>query len=225
MEIHAKKVNGRCRVCGRFLVEARDKKKRSTYNCKEFAEDLKSHFCINTSQDILGIHPLSFCYRCKRVMDKHHQPGPQTDCSIPFEWKAHTEVDCMVIKCLSYIEMHWFSYHDLICHPKPPIKTSPTGRPAQESPHKIIAPICSLAPPTLPNFSLASSNNPMILKQLSIVHENCTPLNHWSCHAGYWSAQSVWYICSWHPTALESSAHSAPQTLLWLCHNWSQHHH
>ena len=71
-EIHAKKVEERCRVCGRFLVEVRDKKTRKTYNCRQFAEDLHTKFLINTSLDTTGTHPPFFCYRCKRVMDKQY---------------------------------------------------------------------------------------------------------------------------------------------------------
>ena len=35
------KVNQRCRVCGRFLTEARERREnRSSYKCREFADDL-----------------------------------------------------------------------------------------------------------------------------------------------------------------------------------------
>ena len=54
MQIHAKKVEERCRVCGSFLVEDKAKKKRKTYNCIQFAKDLHSKFLINTSLDM---HP------------------------------------------------------------------------------------------------------------------------------------------------------------------------
>ena len=76
MEIHAKKVEERCRVCGSFLVEDKAKKKRKTYNCIQFAKDLP-----------LSTPP----WTCT------HHPLCDTPNSIPFEWKAHTEVDCMVI--------------------------------------------------------------------------------------------------------------------------------
>ena len=50
------KVNQRCRVCGRFLTEARERRgKRSSYKCREFADDLHSVFAIiNTGNDIMG---------------------------------------------------------------------------------------------------------------------------------------------------------------------------
>ena len=38
MGIHVMKVNQRCRVYGRFLTEARERRgKRSSYKCREFA--------------------------------------------------------------------------------------------------------------------------------------------------------------------------------------------
>ena len=100
MEIHAAKVNLRCRVCGRFLTEAREKKIRSSYKCREFANDLHSVFAINTGNDIMGTHPPSFCYRCKQVMDRYNvakeQHTPYTVCITQFDWKVHTAVDCKV---------------------------------------------------------------------------------------------------------------------------------
>ena len=64
------KVKERCRVCGRFLVEAREKKTRSSYICQEFAAHLYTVFAINTGNDIVNTHPPCFCYRCKIVLDK-----------------------------------------------------------------------------------------------------------------------------------------------------------
>ena len=37
------------RVCDRFLVEAREKKTRSSYTCREFAAHLHTVFAINTT--------------------------------------------------------------------------------------------------------------------------------------------------------------------------------
>ena len=98
------KVKERCRVCGRFLVEAREKKTRSSYICQEFAAHLYTVFAINTGNDIVNTHPPCFCYRCKIVLDKcllrvaqdkQHTPFTST---VPFEWKPHTAVDCEVHK-------------------------------------------------------------------------------------------------------------------------------
>ena len=103
MEHHITKVKERCRVCGRFLVEAREKKTRNPYICQEFAADLYTVFTINTSNDIVSIHPPCFC--CKLVLEKclvHvHVTQDQQQLTpfrsiVPFEWKPHTAVDCGV---------------------------------------------------------------------------------------------------------------------------------
>ncbi|KAL5515436.1 hypothetical protein EMCRGX_G000600 [Ephydatia muelleri] len=161
MEHHITKVKERCRVCGRFLVEAREKKTRNSYICQEFAADLYTVFTINTSNDIVNTHPPCFCYLCKLVLDKcllhvaqDQQQLTPFRCIVPFEWKPpHTAVDCG------------------ICHPNPlRDKTSPPcGRPATHSPQKIIAGIRAIAPPTeslQDDHLLGSSNNPAILEQL-----------------------------------------------------------
>ena len=59
MEHHITKVKERCRVCGRFLVEAREKKTRSSYTCtcQEFAAHLYTVFAVNTGNYIVNTHP------------------------------------------------------------------------------------------------------------------------------------------------------------------------
>ena len=70
MHVHVNKVQERCRVCMWSLAWApRDKKSRRSYQCTEFAADLRSVFGIDTHNDAVNIHPLKFCYRCKQVMD------------------------------------------------------------------------------------------------------------------------------------------------------------
>ena len=109
MEHHMTKVKERCRVCGQFLVEARVKKIRSSYICQEFAAHLYTVFAINvnTSNDIVDthlllVHPPSFCYSCKLVLDKrllhvaHDQQYTPFTSIVPFEWKPHTAADCGV---------------------------------------------------------------------------------------------------------------------------------
>ena len=55
MGIHAMKINQRCRVCGCFLTEVEERRgNRSSYKCREFADDLHSVFAINTGNDIMG---------------------------------------------------------------------------------------------------------------------------------------------------------------------------
>ena len=70
METHTTKVNEQCRACGHLLIEARDKKKRGTYNCREFSEALNTLFGTNTSH--VGTHPTHLCYRYKRVVDRNY---------------------------------------------------------------------------------------------------------------------------------------------------------
>ena len=65
MGIHAMKVNQRCRMYDLFLTEARELRgKRSSYKCREFADDLHSVCAINTGDDIIGHSPTIFCL-CK----------------------------------------------------------------------------------------------------------------------------------------------------------------
>ena len=94
------KVKEHCRVCGRFLVEDREKKTRSSYICQEFAADLYTVFTINTCNDIVNTHPPCFCYCCKLVLDKclaqDQQQFTPFRSIVPFEWKPHTAVDCGV---------------------------------------------------------------------------------------------------------------------------------
>ena len=61
------KVKKRCRVCGRFLVEAREKKTRSSCKCQELKTHLHTLFAVNTSNDITNTHFLPFA---KVVLDK-----------------------------------------------------------------------------------------------------------------------------------------------------------
>ena len=128
-------VNQRCRVCGRILMEAREKKTRCSYKCKEFASDLHSVLAISTGDDIMGTHPPSFCYHCKLVMDRYLIATDQhryTVCITPFEWKVHTAVNCKVFMCMQDYTIYTGS-----CHPKQPPKVSTlSGRPTTLSPHK-----------------------------------------------------------------------------------------
>ncbi|KAL5500757.1 hypothetical protein EMCRGX_G012357 [Ephydatia muelleri] len=144
MEHHITKVKERCRVCGRFLVEPREKKTRAHTSAKSL-----QLICtlINTSNDMLTLTLLA--------------SATFANCIVPLEWKPHTAVDCG------------------ICHPKPlRDKTSPPcGRPAKQSPQKIIAGIQAIAPPTeslQDDHLLGSSNNPAI-PAVSHMPEDFTP--------------------------------------------------
>ena len=65
LTVHIIKVKEHCRVCGHLLVEAREKKARSSYMCQEFEAHV---FDINTSNDIINTHPPFFCYLSKRML-------------------------------------------------------------------------------------------------------------------------------------------------------------
>ncbi|KAL5502912.1 hypothetical protein EMCRGX_G009770 [Ephydatia muelleri] len=72
--------------------------KKSTYECKGFADDLLTAFAINTSTDIAHMHPERFCECCHLSMRRiicaraekvHHK------CTLtPFEWEEHRNEGC-----------------------------------------------------------------------------------------------------------------------------------
>ena len=55
MDYHTEQLPLHCRVCGKRLMKSGQKK--STYECKGFADDLLTAFAINTSTDIAHMHP------------------------------------------------------------------------------------------------------------------------------------------------------------------------
>ena len=118
-------------------------RKQGSHTNTEFSADLHSVFGIDTHNDAVNIHPLKFCYRCKQVMDgsilAQCQHSHYTVSTIPYEWKKHTAEECLFIQ---------------ICNPRSPqaihVNLTPTtGRPAKNSPHKIISEIRKIAPPRL----------------------------------------------------------------------------
>ena len=150
--VHVNKVQERCRVCGRLLVAPRDKKARQSYQCTEFSADLHSVFGIDTHNDAVNIHPLKFCYRCKQVMDRsilaQCQHSHYTVSTISYEWKKHTAEECQVCD-ITYMSKQVNTCVPIfiftqICNPRSPqaihVNLTPTtGRPAKNSPHKIIS--------------------------------------------------------------------------------------
>ena len=85
-------------MCGSLLVVPRDKKSRWSYQCTEFAADLRSVFGIDTHNDAVNIHSLKFCYRFKQVIDRsilaQCQHSHYTVITTPYEWKKHTAEEC-----------------------------------------------------------------------------------------------------------------------------------
>ena len=71
MDHHIELIQKRCRVCGNMLVP-RGKRKRTFYQCYEFAAQLFSVFSVDISNDVPGTHP-SFCYSCKQVLERYLQ--------------------------------------------------------------------------------------------------------------------------------------------------------
>ena len=98
MDYHTKQLPLHCRVCGKRLMKSGQKK--STYECKGFADDLLTAFAINTSTDIAHMHPERFCECCHLSMRRiicaraekvHHK------CTLtPFEWEEHRNEGCKV---------------------------------------------------------------------------------------------------------------------------------
>ena len=114
MDSHREKVQVLCRVCGRVLV-VRGKRHNASYQCTVFSEHLNSVFGI-----AITIHPLLFCYRCKRVIDKsvhaQHNLASYKTSTIVLKWEAHDEEkECLVsLSCTCM-------YMDIIiaiCRPK-----------------------------------------------------------------------------------------------------------
>ena len=120
MEIHAAKVNQGVE-CGRFLAETREKTKRSSYKCREFANDLHSVFAINTGNYIMGTGSptiLLLPVHTIQVMDRYNvakeQHTPYTVSITHFDWNVHTAVDCKAAEnncCVIHIctckFIHW----------------------------------------------------------------------------------------------------------------------
>ena len=81
-------------MCGRLLVAPRDKKSKWSYQCTEFAADLRSVFGIDTHNDAVNIHPLKFCYQVfdQSILAQCHNSHYTT----PYEWKKHTAEECKV---------------------------------------------------------------------------------------------------------------------------------
>ena len=68
MDYHTKQLPLNCRVCGKRLMKSGQKK--STYECKEFTDDLLTAFAINTSTDNAHMHPKRFCECCHLSMKR-----------------------------------------------------------------------------------------------------------------------------------------------------------
>ena len=69
------------------------KKKRASYQCSEFADSLLRVFTINIGNDIPDIHPESFCYSCKQVMERSRTHYSSTAI---VQWDKHVEEACKV---------------------------------------------------------------------------------------------------------------------------------
>ena len=188
-------------MCGRLLVAPWDKKARQSYQCTEFSADLHSVFGIDTHNDVVNIHPLKFCYRYKQVMDRsilaQCQHSHYTVSTIPYEWKKHTAEECQVCD-ITYMSKQVNTCVPIfifiqICNPRSPqaihVNLTPTtGRPAKNSPHKIISEIRKIAPPRLYSLyhqTLLNMKNPAIIEQLQCpicLNILCQPLE-LSCRA------------------------------------------
>ena len=89
---HRDQLQKRCRVCGSLLMP-KGKKKRPSYQCSEFADSLLRVFCISIGNDLPGIHPESFCYSCKQVIERSRTHYSSTTI---VQWEKHVEETCKV---------------------------------------------------------------------------------------------------------------------------------
>ena len=167
------KVNQRCRVCGRFLTEARERR-RSSYKYREFADDLHSVFAINTGNDI------------------SHSPFIL---QISDGWKSSEEYivyfALLIGQCTQQLSarryhkiimctesMHVYMYVHVSLHWSFLTKATTTKVRWSTSQHKIVDGIRAVAPLIQMGFSLDehSSNYPAILEQLLCLICICQPL-------------------------------------------------
>ena len=152
-------IQKRCRVCGNLFV-ATGKRKRSFYQCSEFAAQLFSVFSIDISNDVPGTHPSSFCYSCKQVLDRYQQFSSRSPSHIQ-ELHHYLSVDtCMHTWCCTPLDLS--------------SKKKERGMKKADPHHHmynyisynaIIACIKAIAPPHYSplDVPLATINNPVIL--------------------------------------------------------------
>lgn len=98
MDYHTKQLPLHCRVCGKRLMKSGQRK--STYECKGFADDLLTAFAINTSTDNAHMHPGRFCECChlsmKRIICARAEKVHHKCTLTPFEWEEHRNEGCKV---------------------------------------------------------------------------------------------------------------------------------
>ncbi|KAL5473856.1 hypothetical protein EMCRGX_G028418 [Ephydatia muelleri] len=141
--------------------------KKSTYECKGFADDLLTAFAINTSTDIAHMHPDRFCECCHLSMRRiicaraekvHHK------CTLtPFEWEEHRNEGCKVCEHFRVIAKGGNSRK----------LTVGRGRQPGLTPNMVAAHLWNIAPPPVfsrePYPPLSSQNNTTVLEELKCV--------------------------------------------------------
>eukprot|EP00731_Ephydatia_muelleri_P000867 Em0001g867a len=154
--------------------------KKSTYECKGFADDLLTAFAINTSTDIAHMHPERFCECCHLSMRRiicaraekvHHK------CTLtPFEWEEHRNEGCKVCEHFRVIAKGGNSRK----------LTVGRGRQPGLTPNMVAAHLWNIAPPPVfsrePYPPLSSQNNTTVLEELKCVCVVC----HRDVKAGYY---------------------------------------
>eukprot|EP00731_Ephydatia_muelleri_P002310 Em0001g2310a len=165
MDYHTEQLPLHCRVCGKRLTKSGQKK--STYECKGFADDLLTAFAINTSTDIAHMHPERFCECCHLSMRRiiyaraekvHHK------CTLaPFEWEEHRNEGCKVCEHFRVIAKGGNSRK----------LTVGRGRQPGLTPNMVAAHLWNIAPPPVfsrePYPPLSSQNNTTVLEELKCV--------------------------------------------------------
>ena len=92
---HSECLEKLCRVCGSYLQHS-----RAVYQCEDHKGSLQDVFKIDQTRDLDNTHPPSFCERCQVVLVKAVAAAKDIRVYLhsvkPFEWSAHTGVDCQV---------------------------------------------------------------------------------------------------------------------------------
>ena len=92
---HSECLEKLCRVCGSYLQHS-----RAVYQCEDHKGSLQDVFKIDQTRDLDSTHTPSFCERCQVVLVKAVAAAKDIRVYLhsvkPFEWSAHTGVDCQV---------------------------------------------------------------------------------------------------------------------------------
>ena len=99
MESHLQQLVKHCRICGKRLCKA--KGRATTFECKDYMEELLMTFGINAGSDDIHVLPSKFCKPCYAVMSRKVKASkegvPYTHTVNPMTWTPHN-TNCQVKK-------------------------------------------------------------------------------------------------------------------------------